>query len=341
MNRAWKPIAMQLEGKVLHSLRRRLMTEDPERVALDPEVPTIMMMLCLYEIINKCDERWVIHLRGARDLIRTRRRLLTSSSTSNPLLQFSERFFAYQDVIGRTACGEVPIFGEDYWDASDTNADAWLGCSPELVSVVCSITELSRSRRSTDPEEFAIKAESLEQRLASIEQLVSDPDDNALRRSAEAKRLAAIVYLYCALYGATPSTPLVAHHVKEVLSFVSESVGAGLAAGLTWPLFVAAVELNPLDDELWTDTKTAEPVYGGFPPCRNIPYVNTLHRRKSVLRATFPRRSMLGWTSLIQLPAERSAEDPACGSFALVTGIIRQACWLVSVGPALTLSGHV
>lgn len=262
MNRAWKPIAMQLEGKVLHSLRRRLMTEDPERVALDPEVPTIMMMLCLYEIINKCDERWVIHLRGARDLIRTRRRLLTSSSTSNPLLQFSERFFAYQDVIGRTACGEVPIFGEDYWDASDTNADAWLGCSPELVSVVCSITELSRSRRSTDPEEFAIKAESLEQRLASIEQLVSDPDDNALRRSAEAKRLAAIVYLYCALYGATPSTPLVAHHVKEVLSFVSESVGAGLAAGLTWPLFVAAVELNPLDDELWTDTKTAEPVYG-------------------------------------------------------------------------------
>lgn len=266
MNRAWKPVAMQLEGKVLHALRRRLMTEDPERVALDPEVPTIMMMLCLYEIINKCDERWVVHLRGARDLIRTRQRLLPpapGTSSNSPLLSFSERFFAYQDVIGRTACGEVPIFGEDYWDAADAHADAWLGCSPELVSVVCAITELSRSRRgAADSEDFAVQAAALEQRLAGIEQRVRDPDDDALRRSAEAKRLAAVVYLYCALYGATPSTALVAEHVRALLRFVGDSVEDGLAAGFTWPLFVAAVELDPLDDELWNDPGTGEPVYG-------------------------------------------------------------------------------
>ncbi|OMP83850.1 hypothetical protein BK809_0005231 [Diplodia seriata] len=323
---------MQLEGKVLHSLRRRLMTEDPVRVALDPEVPTIMMMLCLYEIINKCDERWVVHLHGARDLIRTRRRLLTdarrnstSNSSNNDLLNFSERFFAYQDVIGRTACGEVPIFGEDYWDASDATADAWLGCSPELVSIICSITELSRQRRSrcsssssssasprypssssssrpssspssssissshdstaanvtttNDPDAFALEAAALENRLTAIHQLVPDArHDAALHRSAEAKRLAAIVYLYCALYGAAPATPLVAAHVRQVLRLVHDATTATTsthttasdgavssstnAAGLTWPLFVAAVELDPLDDELWVDEHTGETVYG-------------------------------------------------------------------------------
>ncbi|KAF4535125.1 C6 zinc finger domain containing protein [Lasiodiplodia theobromae] len=310
-NRAWKSIAMQLEGKVLHSLRRRLMTEDPERVALDPEVPTIMMMLCLYEIINKCDERWVIHLHGARDLIRTRRRLLcnttpnNSSNSNNDLLNFSERFFAFQDVIGRTACGEVPIFGEDYWDASDVTADAWLGCSPELVSVICSITELSRQRRhrcsrsrsrsrstnrkyssspssspssvgtfaENDRDSFALEAAALESRLNDIHQLVPDADnDAALHRSAEAKRLAAIVYLYCALYGATPATPLVVTHVRQILQLVHETVSSTSdsnmaatttnAAGLTWPLFVAAVELDPLNDELWVDERTGQMVYG-------------------------------------------------------------------------------
>ncbi|KKY23791.1 putative c6 zinc finger domain protein [Diplodia seriata] len=335
-NRAWKSVAMQLEGKVLHSLRRRLMAEDPVRVALDPEVPTIMMMLCLYEIINKCDERWVVHLHGARDLIRTRRRLLTdarrnstSNSSNNDLLNFSERFFAYQDVIGRTACGEVPIFGEDYWDASDATADAWLGCSPELVSIICSITELSRQRRSrcssssssasprypsssssrpssspssssvssshdstaandtttttNDPDAFALEAAALENRLTAIHQLVPNArHDAALHRSAEAKRLAAIVYLYCALYGAAPSTPLVAAHVRQVLRLVHDATTTNTttttttntttttttpavstnAAGLTWPLFVAAVELDPLDDELWVDEHTGETVYG-------------------------------------------------------------------------------
>ncbi|GME32178.1 C6 zinc finger domain protein [Neofusicoccum parvum] len=260
MQRAWKPVAMQLEGKVLHSLRRRLITEAPERVALDPEVPTIMMLLCLYEIINKCDERWVVHLRGARDLIRTRRRLLPSSTTPNDaLLTFSERFFAYQDVIGRTACGEVPIFGAAYWDAADAVADAWLGCSPQLVAVVSAITELSRQRRSAAPA-FAVRAAALESRLADVRQLLPDAADAALARSAEAKRLAAVVYLYCALHGAHPRSPLVRRLVRRVLRFVADAVRDGAPAGLTWPLFVAAVELDPLDDEVWEEG--GRPVYG-------------------------------------------------------------------------------
>ncbi|KAL1390144.1 C6 zinc finger domain protein [Phyllosticta capitalensis] len=264
-NRSWKSVAMQLEGKVLHTLRKRLISEDPSKVALDPEVPIIMMMLCMYEIINKCDERWVIHLKGARDLFVTRRKLLAGTSPDS-LLHFSERFFAYQDVIGRTACGEVPIFGHDYWKSDDQEVDAWLGGSPELISIVFSITDLCRLQR-VDPEaaskdKFAIEAEKLERRLASLVQTMRDPSDELLWRSAEMKRLATVVYLYCALYGASPTTPLVVDHVRQILKHVAYCVDRDITAALTWPVFVAAAELDPLQDEIWNDAETGQPVYG-------------------------------------------------------------------------------
>ncbi|KAF2083891.1 C6 zinc finger domain protein [Saccharata proteae CBS 121410] len=264
INRAWKPVAMQLEGKVLRNLRKRITVEDPQRIALDPEVPTIMMMLCLFEIINKCDERWVVHLKGARDLIRNRRRFLPKSPADS-LVAFSERFFAFHDVIGRTACGEAAIFGSDYWNAKDTEVDAWLGCSPELVSIVCAVTELSRLRMQ-DPTvstkaDFAIRAESLEHQLSNLVQVVREPEDETLRRSAEVKRLTAVIYLYCALHGASPTTLLVGENVREILQHFIYFLNQGVIAGLTWPLFVTAVELDTLEDEIGTD-ELGQPIYG-------------------------------------------------------------------------------
>lgn len=76
------------------------------------------MFMCLYEINDNCDCRWVIHLRGSHEIIRQRRQLSFPSgqSASHPLTSFAERFFAFQDVMGRTACGDVPLFGSDYWE---------------------------------------------------------------------------------------------------------------------------------------------------------------------------------------------------------------------------------
>lgn len=62
-------MALQLSDKVLRNLRFRLSTENPHVVALDREILVIMMTLCQYEIINECNKRWVVHLKGARDLI--------------------------------------------------------------------------------------------------------------------------------------------------------------------------------------------------------------------------------------------------------------------------------
>jgi hypothetical protein len=255
---AFRSMSLKLGDNVLRALRGRLNTEDPLKVAMDPETLVIMMILCQYEIINECDKRWVVHLRGARDLIRVRRNAqLNLITSSNEVVEFTEKYFAFQDVIGRTACGEEPIFGSDFWTSQGEDTDAWLGCSAGLVSILCEITELSRQHRSRPGvcllPEFQFQAASLERRLCSLRQRVFDEDDNLLQLSAELKRLAAELYLHCALNGATPAMPLVFGHIQQILHLVSVLLEHGVLAGLSWPLFVAAVELDPMEDLEWAE----------------------------------------------------------------------------------------
>lgn len=267
----WAVTAARLENVVLRDLRHRLATAKPSEIWQDHELPVVMMLMCLYEILNRCDQRWVVHLRGARDLIRARRNMTGRHSSEqdpiNELTRFAERFFAFQDVIGRTACGETPIFGSDYWSTNDETIDGWLGCSPALVSIICSVTELSRLKNAafnaTVSNGFAIQAADLESKLMDIRQSVpSGADDDLLLRSAEIKRSASRIHLYCALYGATPRTHVIKEGVRQVLRQAAHFLHEDVAAGLVWPLFVAAVELDPLDDEVWKDSKTGSPVYG-------------------------------------------------------------------------------
>lgn len=271
----FKDTSLRLAGSVLRRLRHRLRTEDAAQVALDSETLIIMLMLCLFEIVNECDERWVIHLRGARDLIRVRRKVQLTTmgrlSGEDELAIFAERFFAYQDVLGRTACGEEPIFGEDCWASSSSHGsccsreviDPWLGCSPELVSILCEITALSRCRAQTDLDgvdnitiAFHIPTASLEARLGTLQQNVpptylyagGGSDDIILQTSAELKRIAASFYLDCALRSAHPLLPESCMAIRQILRLVALLLEGRVTAGLAWPIFVAAVELDPLED---------------------------------------------------------------------------------------------
>lgn len=270
---AFKATALQLSGGVLRYLGRRMRTTDTTQVALDPETLVITMLLCLMGIIHDCDERWVVHLKGARDLIRLRRQALLSaapqSQSAAELVDFSEKFFAYQDIIGRTACGEEPIFDGDFWVSHGTSndTDAWLGCSPELVSILCEITELSR-QRSGNPDVatsdlFLSRTYSLEKRLGRLEQRVLDPEDEILQTTAELKRLSAVLYLDCAVRDAQPKSPQVSASVTQILRLVFALLEREVTAGLAWSIFVAAVELDPLDDLVWTtETTSAAPRHG-------------------------------------------------------------------------------
>ncbi|KAJ5729513.1 uncharacterized protein N7483_004021 [Penicillium malachiteum] len=259
---SYAPVSLRLKSETLRDLRRRLSHEGSSMCSADPEVLVIMMMLCLYEITDKCDQQWTIHLKGAKDLIRLRRQRALAfpeeSSLLEPASAFAEHFFAFQDVMGRTACAKEVLFGSDYWKADDRSIDLWMGCSPELVSILSTITDMSRARRHLDSDSvrdtFYLEAKSIEHQLEHLVQEVGDDgdEDDALASAAEAKRLAALLYLHCGLYGASPTTPLVVEYVHQILRLLSEQLDRGSLASVTWPLFVAAVELDPSHDELWS-----------------------------------------------------------------------------------------
>lgn len=266
-NPSFRTTALRLGDGALGYLKGRLEMGDTRQIALDPEILVLMMVLCLIEIINECDKRWLVHLKGARDLILIRRQALISMDavnhhSSSELVGFSERFFAYQDVIGRTACGEEPIFSGDFWTAHPTGniTDTWLGCSPELVSILCEITELSRQRAKfhgiASSVGFELQSASLEHRLDNLVQNVSNPEDDILQATAELKRLSASLYLDCALRDAHPESSRVNVATSQILRLVSALLERNIIASLAWPIFVAAVELDPLEDLVWTTEQT-------------------------------------------------------------------------------------
>ncbi|KAL4768233.1 hypothetical protein BDW60DRAFT_219845 [Aspergillus nidulans var. acristatus] len=231
-------LGLRLKSEALKGLRYRLTAPGSLVSTSDPEILVVMMLLCLYELVDHCDQRWIVHLKGAKELIRFRRQQAASTSRQQ------------EDIMGRTACGEQPLFGTDYWQHNERKIDPWMGCSPELVSILSDITELNHAALST---KSAALCRQLEELIQDVEE-----EDAALQAIAEMKRLAAVLYLHCALNNASPTTPLVVDYVRKILRLVSDMLDAGSYVGLAWPVFVAAVELDPLNDELWKDANGDE-----------------------------------------------------------------------------------
>ncbi|ETS73852.1 hypothetical protein PFICI_14798 [Pestalotiopsis fici W106-1] len=265
----WNQKAMSLKGGVLASLQKRLSVSDTASLRhMFPQVLITMMFLCLYEIIGKCDHRWVIHLEASQDIIRIgRARGLTQPHDNTyGLAAFAERFFAFQDSISVIACGKAPLFGADYWDnmANKRHVDSWMGCSPELAGILCDITEMGRAK--TAGKMHAIElfehADAMEARIHSLESITQVPNDDELIWSAELKRLSALIYLHCVLYDATPSTPVVSQLVRQILEQVLRMLRAGRARALAFPVFVTAVELDPTDEIVLRHAESGESIHG-------------------------------------------------------------------------------
>lgn len=334
----FKSTALQLSNKALHGLRERLKYDNPQIVALNPETLIIMLMLCLFEIVNECDERWVVHLKGARDLIRIRRgasAMAKQNESSNELVLFAERFFAYQDVIGRTACGEDPIFGADFWASDSRECDAWLGCSTELVSILCETTELSRQRRTYmgtgRVETFQIHAASLETRLELLDQKIYNADDIVLGTSAELKRIAAELYLQCSLHNAHPAMSMVQDYICRIFQLLSILLHYQALAGLTWPLFVAAVELDPAQDLKWKGEDAAGPDFARpfvmFALARMAGSMANLRRTRTVIEQVWQARELASVSETLSELSESALDGdvndwerfvaPFCGNMSL------------------------
>ncbi|KAJ4247827.1 hypothetical protein NW762_013036 [Fusarium torreyae] len=255
----WSRSAMRMKGKALTGLLQKIRSPDVTAdVILDPQVPATMMFLCLYEILDNGDYRWVFHLRASQDFMRKRQQLALPSSQNSgfdSLAAFAERYFAFQDVISRTACGNSPIFGLEYWQRPDhaDDIDAWMGCSPAMASVIFKITELARtrSRDNLSQEEFDYQVDELDRELTFVSSnvtIVEVMDDN-VRRCVELKKTSVQLYFHCLLRDADPATPQVAQLVAKVLHSIHDLIQEGCSVGLLFPLFVAAVELDPLDED--------------------------------------------------------------------------------------------
>ena len=251
-------------------MRALLATKTAAETAMDPEILALMMLLCQHELIKDGESKWVVHLRGARDLIcfrRQQQRQLPPSEAkdltqqrSHPweqIMGFAERFFAFYDVMGRTACGEEPIFGNDFWSTQEDQVDPWMGCSPRLVSIISTITELSwkhhRQRQShEEQQELSKQRNHLKASLqrVSFDEFVSGDtiEEDTMRRCLLLKRLTVDLYLHSALADTTPLTPVIKTTVQRILRLVFDLQRLGIRAGLTWPLFMAACQLDPNED---------------------------------------------------------------------------------------------
>ncbi|KAJ0267915.1 hypothetical protein COL940_013904 [Colletotrichum noveboracense] len=263
---SFQPVALSYSAKVIRSLRLTLDSKSSIDIAANSEILVLMMLLCQLEIIAECDKRWVTHLRGARDLIRFRRQGLSSDAARvaarqqspwEQIIKFTERYFAFYDVMGRTACGEEPIFGNDFWTTQEDELDLWIGCSPHLVSIIGEITELSfkyhRLSASTAEDCWQDLERQRMRLIAMLQQpkLKSDSEDEIIRTSVEMKRSTVELYLHSALNDTNPATPVIRQSVKKILRLVATLLGADVKAGLTWPLFMTACQLDPTEELEW------------------------------------------------------------------------------------------
>ncbi|ORY56656.1 fungal-specific transcription factor domain-containing protein [Pseudomassariella vexata] len=325
----WSQTAMTLKGRVLTSLQRRLGSSGvPTPIAWDPQILIIMMFLCLYEIVDNCDHRWVIHLKASQDIIRRRKQLPPPRAhvDNKALSSFAERFFAFQDVISRTACCHAPLFGAEYWESNEhqRNVDSWMGCSPELVRILSRITELSSARGADriSADDFTDQAQVLRSELDSMRSDIQTLEDDDLAAVAELKRLSALLFYYCELYDASPSTPLVSRLVAKILRGVHHLLRGSSIGGLAFPVFVAAVELEPADEELFCDSETGESVYGRRLVLEALDVMSrhslsNVPRTRAVIRKVWALRDMhlQGDSVIDESPTAKSAHMNDWGSF--------------------------
>lgn len=275
---AYQPVAIAYYRRTVRAVRALLAAGPAARLVADPEIMALVMLLCQHELIRDGGSSWIVHLRGARDLIHLRKqqqqqqRQQASGSSAlerrtghnswEQITAFAERFFAFYDVMGRTACGEEPMFGSEYWSVEDDAVDPWMGCSPRMVNIISAVTELSWTLRRVDPhsgvacrQDVAVQRERLEALLVEShaeESRDSRQEGDAMSRCVELKRLTVQLYIQAALTDSTPSTPTVRHRVSHILRLVAQLLALGVRAGLTWPLFMTACQLEPTEELDWT-----------------------------------------------------------------------------------------
>ncbi|KAF2823882.1 hypothetical protein CC86DRAFT_355183 [Ophiobolus disseminans] len=168
-------------------------------------------------------------------------------------------FMRAQLVLARTAQGSSQLqttqfhsLEQNNWldDVPQSDAQkvcAMLGLSPQLVSLISSVTSLAQDIASPNK---LMCAQLLETQIQNLKQWTAEThtaEQEVLLTTAEAFRLAALIYLRCRIYGYTRFHPSILE-LSDSLNIVilSLPVKGSLYTALypVWPLFIAAVTVN-------------------------------------------------------------------------------------------------
>ncbi|KAF3038075.1 hypothetical protein E8E12_001337 [Didymella heteroderae] len=122
-----------------------------------------------------------------------------------------------------------------------------LGLSPHLLFIISSITSLAFDSNNSN---ILVYAQYQEAQLQSLKQWSTEPrgpEHDILLATAEAFRLAALIYLRCRIFGMTRFHPSVVDLSETLCTLVlSLPVKGALYTAIypVWPLFIAAVTVN-------------------------------------------------------------------------------------------------
>ncbi|CAK41609.1 uncharacterized protein An13g02100 [Aspergillus niger] len=109
---------------------------------IDDGIIGTILMLCFYDISDKCDSSWVKHLEAGLDLLDC---LPCSASSSQGLRRFFQMYFVAHAIMRRTASpGMMYENGRYGWSENDNldEIDTIMGCSRRLMGMTNDISDL-------------------------------------------------------------------------------------------------------------------------------------------------------------------------------------------------------
>ncbi|KAI1373720.1 fungal-specific transcription factor domain-containing protein [Hypoxylon crocopeplum] len=219
------------------------------------------VMLTFFEISKDCSDSWTVHADFAHSFLSTRLRdlgKLRLGSDQEALLYFAITYFVSHDILaatGGTLTEAAEMVTEMCKSVDKSTILALTGCSRDLLILISEINQIcflvGQSYQEPLPPAIQQRRDNVERLLHQLHQEV--PDEFGAFKSefaviAEAKRLAAILYLYSRVDGAGPSEPHVIRVTSQILSLVPK-VSLRTHTGL-WILFiVGTLGIRPECDE--------------------------------------------------------------------------------------------
>lgn len=271
-NHSFKTMATLYMSHVLSELPAMIKEKQDSGSDDWDDVLGTVLMLCFAEISANCSASWLIHLNGAKLIIRNQH----IGSSVTPVHSFFIKWFVWHEIMGQKAwVSNTTVVDDDYTlelkNSRNTQIDLVMGCSPYLVALIHRITVLGNKFDSECAVERTILQErdqieesvhNLKQKL-TISELSKKQKDTATIIS-EVKKLATLVYLFArvdlefylrhrnnssAVKQFNDKFRTIKQTTKEIQRLTIQLKETLMS--ILWPLFVIGIVTVETDEERW------------------------------------------------------------------------------------------